>query len=405
MNKEFKESPFYPGKVIPVDYFMAREEEISNILHLINQSLRGRLESIFIQGERGIGKSSLADFISFLSGTEFGCIGAHCYLSGAKSIEDFTRIVFQKLINAAPDKDHLEKLKGLFRDYIKGFSLSGYGFGLGVEFATDKKELKNLTINFVPALLEYYNNIKDKNNGIILILDDLNGLSDTEDFSPFIKSIYDELAQSKLPFTLILVGLPGRRSDLIKHQPSIARIFNLIELNPFNDNETKKFFISNFNRVGIKVENDALGEMNFYSGGFPALMHEVGDAVFLLDKDGSITMDDSLFGILEAAKIIGRRYLDEQIINELHSKTYREILKRIGTHGLGFTFKRQELLELFSGLEMDREKRSIDNFIRKMKKLNVIMESEIRGRYKFVNELHYLYFKFHAFKEIKENQA
>nr|QNO49326.1 hypothetical protein HONBAIEO_00020 [Methanosarcinales archaeon ANME-2c ERB4] len=54
----------------------------------------------------------------------------------------------------------------------------------------------------------------------------------------------DEIASSQkpLPLLLILVGIPDRMSDLTKNQPSISRIFNVIELNPMNNNESEEFF-------------------------------------------------------------------------------------------------------------------------------------------------------------------
>ena len=394
MNKEYKESPFYPGKPVPTEYFVAREQEINEIMRIIQQSSRGRNESIFIQGERGIGKSSLADFILFLAERKLNFIGSHCYLSGAKGLENVVRIVFQNLINEASDEALSDKLRNVFGSFIKGFSF----YGIGVEFTKDEHELKHLVSNFGPSLRELYHTIKNRKDGILLILDDLNGLSDTPDFSPYMKSFFDNISSYSIPFTLIFVGLPERRGELIHHQASIARIFKLIELNPFSDNESKKFFIENFNRVEIEIEDDALETMVYFSGGFPALMHEVGDAVFLKNDDEKIDDHDCNIGIIDASYNIGKRYLDEQVIRELQSDTYQKILKKIAKSEIGYIFTRKELLELFSDEEMENEKRSVDNFLRRMKKLKIIIPSE-RGSYQFVNHLYHVYCIYHAFAE------
>jgi hypothetical protein len=120
-------------------------------------------------------------------------------------------------------------------------------------------------------------------------------------------------------------------------------------------------------------------------------LHEVGDAVFLRDKDELIDLPDYVIGIYDAAMSIGRRYLNEQVINEIRSETYINILGKLSLHPLGIEFTRKELLEQFSEIEAVKEKRNIDNFIRRMKKLGVIKYEYLK--YTFVNDLYHLYFK------------
>ncbi len=44
------------------------------------------------------------------------------------------------------------------------------------------------------------------------------------------------------------------------------------------------------------------------SGGFPMLMHEVGDAVFWSDTDNQIDSTDAVSGVVEAAEVVGRKF-------------------------------------------------------------------------------------------------
>ncbi len=64
-------------------------------------------------------------------------------------------------------------------------------------------------------------------------------------------------------------------SDLTKNQPSISRIFNVIELNSIKNNESKEFFKKTFGSAGITIKQDALPILTRYSGGLPVLLHEV----------------------------------------------------------------------------------------------------------------------------------
>ena len=387
-----KESPFTPGRPVQPEYFVARIDEIKRLERAIRQTISGRNENVFITGQRGIGKSSLAGFIRHLAEKEHSLIGSHCYLSGVRTLEDTMGVVFQRLLQDCTDKSLFEKFREAFGDYIKGLTL----FGLGVEFTKDKDKLQTLVHNFLPVMRRIYEQIKSNGKrGLILILDDMNGITDVPEFSPFLKGFVDELATSgkPLPILLVLVGLPERRDELIKHQPSVARIFDVVDLPLMSEGESREFFQTLFNKEDISIDDEALSLMVMMSGGFPMLLHEVGHAVFWQDTDGHIDERDTKQGITEAARVVGKRYIDPQISKVLRSKTYSSILWRIGKKlPLGVTFERQALLKEVP----EKEQRNLDNFLGRIKKLGIIDDTEVRGEYRFVNPLYHLYLWFEA---------
>jgi len=214
-------------------------------------------------------------------------------------------------------------------------------------------------------------------------------MSNVPEFSYFLKSFVDEIASSQkpLPILLILVGIPDRMSDLAKNQPSISRIFNVIELNSMNNNESEEFFKKAFESADITIEQDALPILTRYSGGLPVLLHEVGDAVYWEDSDGCIGKGDATNGIIHAAENVGRKYLDRQVYQTLRSETYHSILRKMGKLPLEAKFRRKELVKEMS----DSERRNFDNFRRRMEELGVLAKEEVRGEYRFSNELFRLY--------------
>jgi len=393
-----KESPFTPGRPVPVEYFIARKQEIERLKRAMMQTAAGRNENIFITGERGIGKSSLAGLSRYLAEKEYGLLGVHCFLSGTKSLEDVTRTIFQRLLEECGDKSVFDKLKGIFGGYIKGVTL----FGVGVEFTDDKSELRGLLDNFLPILRKIYEQVKENNKkGVIIVLDDLNGITELPEFSQFLKSFVDSIATSNnpLPLLLVLVGIPERRADLLKYQPSVARIFDIVELPLMSKDESREFFTNMFAKQMIDVDEKAISLMVELSGSYPMLMHEVGDAVFWQDTDSRIDIVDAKLGIMEAAKIVGRKYIGTQISSVFRSKVYSSILMRIGEKlPIGATFKRQELLKENAP---EKEQKNLDNFLKKVKKLGIMGDAETRGEYKFVNPLYHLYMWYEA-KNVKE---
>lgn len=390
-----KESPFTPGRPVPVEYFVARRKEIERIERAIRQTLAGRNENIFITGERGIGKSSLAWYTHHLAEKET-LLGAYCYIGPARSLEDVAGIVFKRLLEGC-DKSTFEKLKEAFHKYIKSVNLPF----LGVEFTENKSDLRDLVNGFIPALRHVCAVSKENNkNGLLVVMDDLNGITGLAEFSMFLMSTVDGIATSKepLPLLMILVGIPDRREDLLKHQPSVARIFDIIDLPLMDENESGEFFRKTFAEESIAVSEEALSIMVQLSGGYPMLMHEVGDAVFWQNTDDKIDVRDARQGIMEAARTVGKKYIDPQISKVLRSKTYSSILWRIGKKlPLGGAFKRQELLKEIP----TTEQKNLDNFLNRIKKLGIVDDAEVRGEYRFVNPLFHLYVWYEAKSKVE----
>jgi len=382
-----KESPFSPGKPVQPEYFVARIKEIQRLERAIRQTVSGRNENIFITGQRGIGKSSLAGFIRYLAEKEHSLIGSHCFLGGVRSLEDMMGVIFQRLLQDCTDKTLFDRLKDLFGRYVRSVTF----FGMGVEFTKDKSELRTLVDNFLPVMRKIYNEVKENGRkGLLLILDDMNGISDVPQFSQFLKSFVDELATSgkPLPIFLVLVGLPERRDELIKHQPSVARIFDVVDLPPMSNSESEDFFVNMFNIQNITVTSDALSLMVVLSGGLPMLIQEVGDAVFWQNTDDMISITDAIRGSQQAATTVGMKYIAPQISKILRSKTYASILRTIHKKApLGGRFNRQQILEALP----PTEQRNLDNFLQRGRKLGIIQIMETLGEYKFVNPLHQLY--------------
>jgi len=395
-----KESPFSPGRPVQPEYFVARIGEIQRLERAIKQTISGRNENIFITGQRGIGKSSLAGFVRYLAEKEHNLIGTHCFLGSVRSLEDMMGAIFHRLLQDCTDKSLFDKLRDIFGSYIKGLTL----FGLGVEFTKDKGDLRTLVDNFLPLLRKIYYEVKENGKkGLILILDDLNGISDVPQFSQFLKSFVDTLATSgkPLPILLVLVGLPERRDELIKHQLSVARIFDVVDLSTMSQSESEEFFLRMFEKQNVKVTSDALYLMVGLSGGFPMLMHEVGDSVFWQDTDYNIDESDAINGIREAARSVGKKYIDPQVSKVLRNKTYTSILSEISQmpSGFGATFERQEVLDTIP----EKERKNLDNFLQRSRKLGIIEAGETRGEYKFVNPLYHLYIWYEAKNRISSS--
>ena len=124
-----------------------------------------------------------------------------------------------------------------------------------------------------------------------------------------------------------------------------------------------------------------------YAAGFPKIMHLIGNAAFWHDEDKTIDAHDASNAIFSAAEDVGNKYVDQQVYKALRSKDYRSILKKIAETGMEMSFTRSEIIKGLS----DSERKKFDNFLRKMKSLQVIKSGELSGEYRFIVRMVRLY--------------
>ncbi len=379
-------SPFTPGNPVPVELFVGRAEQIEEIRRYARQACTGRMENVFLTGDRGIGKSSLARFVTQLCRKDCAMLGIHVYLGGVTTLDELVRRVFEQLLKQAQAQSWFSKIKDFFGSYIKEVGL----FGVSVGFSPPEDQLQCLVKDFPAAIKNIYEAIQEEKKGLIIVLDDLNGLADQTEFANWYKSFVDHVATQewRLPVLFVLCGLPERRDSLARLQPSLMRIFRPVEIERLSDQEVEDFFRHTFQIAGIKANNDVFHPMAYISSGLPTLMHEVGDAVFWADSDGIIDLDDFSQGIRKAAEEVGKKYLDPLVYRATRSKHYLAILGKIA-NAPRQEFRKQEV-EKELNVE---EKKVFHNFLRKFCDLGVIesIPGQGRGAYRFVNQLFFMY--------------
>lgn len=395
MNAATKgKSPFYPGQPVPVELFVGRDREIQRVTRALSQVALGKPQAVFVTGEYGIGKSSLAGFIRFLAEKQHSLFGIHTFLGGAESLEELaTKTVEAVLRSGAFSSTWKDSARNFLGKYVGDQTL----FGVNINLAQLRADSADLSRGFLPFLRHLHTHLAPQGaKGLLLILDEINGITSSPKFSHFIKALVDEnaLARPSLPLLLMLCGVDERRREMIKHHPPVERIFEIAEIKPMTEDEMRAFFEGAFGSQQITVDSDAMKLMMHYSAGYPKVMHIVGDAAFWIDDDSKISKDDALSAVVTAAEEIGHKFVDQQVFDALHSKDYRSILAKLAKKEFDLSFKRVEIVKGLTEIE----KRKFDNFLQKMKKLNVLRAGVETGEYVFNSRLVRLYILFNSAK-------
>lgn len=391
-------SPFYPGQPVPIELFTGRKNELQRIEKAFLQTSYGKTQVIFLSGEYGIGKSSLANYSKTIAERNFHLLGIHVFLGNTNTIEGLAQKTVETILREhLYNEKVLDKIKNFLSKYIGKQEL----FGFSINFEALKNDALDISKGFLPFLKSLFDKIQsDDFKGIFLIFDEINGITKNSDFAHFIKKLVDENATSAvpLPLTLMICGTEERRKEIVSSHPSTERIFDIIKIEKMNEDEMREFFTKAFQSVDIEITNDALNTICLYSSGFPKIMHIIGDSIFWVDKDKIVDFKDAIEGIMLAAEEIGRRFIDVQVLNAIQSKDYKTILSKI-VEAPNLTFSKKDIEQKLT----QSEKKKLNNFLQRLKKLNAIKSLD-RGSYEFVNSMIPLYLYLYNLKSKKSNR-
>ena len=397
MQIETKESLFQPGQPVSADRFKGREESINEILKYFPSIRNGNPQHFFITGKRGMGKTSLANFISDFASKNYSIVTAHVMNDGVHTIDELVCQIIEMILNSINSEKWSDKIFGFLEDHIE---FVGFG-GLNIKFKPSGNELRNIKDNFAFYLADLVSNFKDK-DGLFIIIDDINGLSETPDFANWYKSFTDTLATSvgNASIGIMLTGYPEKFIRLYNHNPSFNRIFHVHELTRLSDDEIKEFYTDIFSIYKMNVDPPALEMMTKYSSGMPTMMQEIGDAVFWQDNDGEIDKNDAVLGVIEAGNRIGLKYLQPVLDQNIRSENYLSLFKKIGKELAAMpnaTFTKKT----FSDVLNESESKVFKDFISRAKKLGIIelASSKKQGEYQFTNQLYPMYFMIQTVKD------
>ncbi|MFM7346427.1 MAG: ATP-binding protein [Tagaea sp.] len=398
MSAQKDYSPFTPGQPVPPESFVGRQELVVKLNAKVGAAASGRLQVAFISGERGIGKSSLMSFVRVLAEREKGLVGTQVFLGGVKSLDEAMRKIMLQIVRDCADKSWFSDIASLFGSRIKKVGF----FGASIDLESRKDDLDVLKNDFAGSIRLVIGKFPEDRQALLLVLDDINGLAENAEFANWLKSFVDGVATSgkSLPLMLVLVGLEERRQSLIALQASLDRVLDVIPMTTWSDGETKNFFEETFGKVALPVDARALEALSVFAGGLPVLAHEIGEATFFANTDDRIDHGDAISGALAAADVVGRKYLQPKVFEAIRSPRYLSILRNLAKFSNDRRFSRSQLLEKSSG----DEAKVVDNFLQKMRELQVIAQDKEGGpgAYVFCSALHQLYFFIEARRSEKK---
>ena len=177
------------------------------------------------------------------------------------------RRTFDRLLKESMDKPWHEQIRNFFGNHVRKVGL----FGVTLELSLQDSDLRRSPMtSCLPS------------GGLWTVLRTTRALSFSswmtstvlrvpKFFANWLKSTVDEIStsQRKMPLCILVVGLEERRQELVSKQPSLARVFELIDIAPWSDDEAMDFYRKAFDSVGAKVAATDIRQLVRFTGGLP----------------------------------------------------------------------------------------------------------------------------------------
>jgi Cdc6-like AAA superfamily ATPase len=244
---------FSPGA--PIDELSLLAGRIPQIEKMI-ETVMQRGEHAILYGERGVGKSSLANTFStrlFGGARTLTCIPVNCLPT-----DDFS---------------------GVWRKVFRRLEIDGQTLAQKYPGAIDPDEvvieLSNFGLNTVP----------------IIILDEFDKLA-TRDVRNDVANTIKNLSDRSVRATVIVVAVADSVSDLIEEHESIVRCLRQIPMQRMNPAELREIIQKRLGPLGMKIREDALAHVVSLSRGLPHYTHLFGQQAAKRALEGrSLTID------------------------------------------------------------------------------------------------------------------
>lgn len=387
-------SPFYPQHPVPVDLFRGRVDQISTLdTWGIQQTRDGKPTSFFLEGEYGIGKSSIAAYCARLA-EQNGFLTIHVELGGVKTIEDVAARILQRAFDVHRGREStVMKLRNFAADFFGQQSL----LGINLDFEVFRQKAPRISdsgslAGFLSELSRRVAEPGGPPTPIFLLLDEINGIAADPAFAHLLKGFVDSCTMRipHLPVMLVLCGTADRRAAMIANHTPVNRLFEVLKIERLDDDSVRQFFLAAFGSVGHVVNPDALELMRDFAAGLPRVMHLIGDKTFRVDTDRVIDYNDATGGVVAAAAEIGNNYVNPQVLGVTKSEDYRAILAWLGHRGpFQGTFSKSNLRDSLPGIPATK----ITNFLTRMKDLGVLRSppDAPKGTYEFTQRMVMVY--------------
>lgn len=373
---------------------MGRLKELDRLESHLLQTRAGLPTNFMVTGERGIGKSSLLNYVKYVAEGKIAIGDEPEFLKFLVVDLDIdqssTQIGIIRKIEflIAKQLGKTEKARTALKEawsFLQRVEAAGVKIGKSDENTLDEVVFEEFSFAIAELAARVCtedpeSTFDTRYDGILLLMDEADNAADPLDLGTFLKLLAERLERRGCNRLLIgLAGLPELRTRLMDSHPSSVRLFDEITLNRLTDEEILLVVdrclavAENENSIKTTADDEARTLLVNFSEGYPHFIQQFGYSAFAVDVDGVITKDDvaqGAFGKNGAMEAIGDRYYRDNFYNKIQEEKYRQVL-RIMADKLDGWVSKAEIRARFKGTDS-----SLDNAIKALRDRRIILSKE-----------------------------
>jgi len=303
MNAEY--NPFNPNGIVPSNLFAGRAKYCLSILKKLLETKNGRPSSFFLYGERGIGKSALARLLGDVASSadkelyELKFLVSYYPVEPGQSLHSVIESSLNNLTDSMPASwltKMGERLGHLFKN--GKFSIGAFGASASLEPTEGGGEpkiaaVRDQAISILVNVLNTLKEAEEKRDGILIIIDEMQNLTDMNLAASMLRGILSSLEFKNLGHvSFLLLGLDQAFDAFMSGDISARRNFDPIRLDVMPPEEAVQVLTKGFEKVRLRWEEGALKSNIHVTGGYPHSIQVVGHHLVSADNDGFIDQAD-----------------------------------------------------------------------------------------------------------------
>lgn len=245
-----------------VDLFFGRTDEVKALIEHLNTP--GQHALLF--GDRGVGKSSLANIASELLLSRLS--KGKFFRKRCDSTDTFTSILTEPLKSIGVNLAHIESERSKVEGGKADIGILGFGGGI---HTTTQSRIKERGASVDAQSPGWIANQLAKTPGLLLV-DELDALRDTGDRHKMAELI-KQLSDAASPFKIFLVGIADTGSDLTAGHPSVDRCLRETRLNRMSEAELRQILDEGEKKLALRFTSQAKTRIVNVSSGYPHFTH------------------------------------------------------------------------------------------------------------------------------------
>lgn len=395
-----KVNPFAPNSPVHAGMFVGRVAELKRIEAALAQTRAGNPSNIMITGERGIGKSSLLNYVKDVAAGRLDCFDGTLYsflVVDTDIDENTTQLGLVQKIELAVSQvlGKTEKARTFLRntwEFLQRVEAGSVKLKAAEQHASDELLLEQFSYTLADLTDRICGSGESsvfdaRFDGIIILIDEADNASPKLGLGSFFKLLTERLQRrgcSRLAFAI--AGLPEVRTVLAESHKSSLRLFEELILGRLSAREVDGVVdiglrqANKVNALKTEITDDARRHLIYYSEGYPHFIQQFAYSAFAADTDDTIDRADVMsggFGHRGAMELIGDRYYRDDFYNKVQKESYRQVL-RIMAEKLDDWVSKKEIKAKFKGPES-----TLDNAVFALRDRKIILAKEgERGVYR-----------------------